>query len=149
MRSLAGQTLNNFLYSSLASLTTLYKPISSGASREVYHKLQLLHPRQWLQTCTPVDPQCPRKKKLQSDHSPNANLELCMCACVRVQSIETNLIRVERCAPDRHSLTVASQRWCVETARDTSNFGQVLSPSKQEKIAVRFTRTKLHCKHTS
>ncbi len=61
MRSLAGQTLNTFLYSSLASATTLYKPISSGASREVYHKLQLLHPRQWLQTCTPVDPQCPRK----------------------------------------------------------------------------------------
>jgi hypothetical protein len=42
-RALAGQTLNTFLYSSLASPTTLYKPISSGASREVYHKLQLLH----------------------------------------------------------------------------------------------------------
>ncbi|CAM6075521.1 unnamed protein product [Sphagnum tenellum] len=59
-----------------------------------------------------------------------------MCACVRVQSIETNLIRVERCAPDRHSLTVASQHWCVATARDTSTFGQVLSRSKQQKIAV-------------
>jgi hypothetical protein len=90
-----------------------------------------------------------QEKKTPSDHSSNANLELCMCACVRVQSIETNLIRVERCAPDRHSLTVASQRWCVETARDTSKFGQVLCPSKQEKIAIRFTRTKLHCKYTS
>jgi hypothetical protein len=108
--------------------------------------LQLLHPRQWLQTCTPVDPQCPRKN---TSIRPLSKREF-GTVYVRVrESIETNLIRVERCAPDRHSLTVASQRWCVETARDTSNFGQVLRPSKQEKIAVRFTRTKLHCKHTS
>ncbi|CAK9230329.1 unnamed protein product [Sphagnum troendelagicum] len=74
-----------------------------------------------------------------------------MCACVRrVQSIETNLIRVERCAPDLHSLTVASQRWCVETARDTSKFGQVLSRSKQQKIALSSLlspgrRTRMRC----
>jgi hypothetical protein len=144
-RSLAGQTLNTFLYSSLASPTTLYKPISSGASREVYHKLQLLHPPLLMAANLYTSgPSMSKKKLTPSDHSPNANLELCMCACVRrVQSIETNLIRVERCAPDLHSLTVASQRWCVETARDTSKFGQVLSRSKQQKIAVRFTRDEI------